>query len=157
MNIIYILKSLIDYNIPFAAEEVFYTLTPATTGSNSYAGNGDATIGGITWNVEGNGTTNPWRLGGKSISNQNRCVYSKTALNKAITKVELSVGSASSITVNSLNLIVASDSSYASVLDTVSATFVANSTITFSPTSGSQWATNSYYKFTFNVTVTNPP
>ena len=74
-------------------------------------------------------------------------------MGSAISKVELEVGAASSITVNSLKLVVASDADFSNKLDEVSATFAANSTIEFTPTSGTEWATNAYYKFIFNVTV----
>lgn len=137
----------------WADQTVFYTLTPAKGTNNSYTGNCDVTIDGITWNITGNSQMQPWRIGGKSITNVDRSVYSKTAMGSAITKVDLTVGAASSITVNSLKLIVASDADFNNKLDEVSATFAANSTITFSPTSGSEWATGAYYKFTFNVTV----
>ncbi len=136
-----------------AADQVYYTLTPSTGSNNSYAGNCDVAISGITWNVTGNASMTPWRLGGKSISNTDRAVYSKTAMGAAITKVELTVGAASSITVNSLKLIVGSNSNYSTTIDTVTKTFAANSTITFTPTSGTSWATSSFYKFNFNVTV----
>lgn len=134
-------------------EEVFYTLTPAEGTNNGYAANCDVEINGITWNVTGNAQMLPWRLGGKSISEVDREVYSKTPMGSSISKVELEVGEASSITVNSIKLIVASDDKFNSTLDEVTATFVANSTITIEPTNGTSWAEDSYYKFIFNVTV----
>ena len=84
-------------------ETVFYTLTPAEGSNNAYASNCDILIDGITWNVTGNATVTPWRIGGKSLTNVNRTVYSKTGMQSEIDKVELTVGSASSITVNSLS------------------------------------------------------
>ena len=139
----------------WAAEQLAYTLTPAAGSNNSYAGNCDVTISGITWNVTGNSTLTPWRLGGKSLSGVERTVYSKTAMSDAITKVELTVGAASSITVNSLKLVVASNADFSSVIDEVTETFAPNSTITFTPTSpATEWATGAYYKFIFKVTVT---
>ena len=140
----------------WGAEQLAYTLTPVAGSNNSYTGNCDVEISDITWNVAGNASLTPWRLGGKSISNTDREVYSKTAMSNAITKVELTVGAASSITVNSLKLIVASDASFSNnkVIDEVTKTFAASSTITFTPTSpATEWATSSYYKFVFNVTV----
>lgn len=137
----------------YAEEEVYYTLTPASGSNNAYASSCDVVIDGITWNVTGNSTTDPWRIGGKSLNGVNRTVYSKTAMSSAITKVELKVGSASSITVNSLKLVAASNSGFSANVDEVSETFTANSTITFTPSSGENWATGSYYKFIFNVTV----
>ena len=94
----------------------------------------------------------PWRIGGKSITSVNRTVYSKTSMNSEISKVQLTVGGASNITVNSLTLTVASNEDFSTVIENVSATFAANSTITFSPSEGKKWE-NAYFKFTFNVTV----
>ena len=135
------------------AEEVYYTLTPATGSNNSYTGNCDVAINGITWNVTGNASLTPWRIGGKSLSGIDREVYSKTPMGATISKVELEVGAASSITVNSLKLTIASDANFNNKIDEVTATFAANSTITFAPTSGTSWAKDSYYKITFNVSV----
>ena len=138
------------------ADDPFYTLdtTGSTNTTNSnYPNTGTATVDDIEWTFTGNGTMNPWRLGGKSLSNVDRTVYTNTAMGSAINKVVLTVGQASSITVNSLKLTVASDASFKTVLDEVSATFAASSDITFQPTTGTEWATGAYYKFTFNVTV----
>ena len=138
----------------WGADEVVYTLAPATGSNNSYASNCDVKINGIKWNVTGNSTVTPWRLGGKSLTKTDRTVYSKNAISSAITKVELTVGGATSITVNSLKLIVASDVSFNNTIDEVSISFKANSTLTFTPTSPkTEWETNAYYKFVFNVTV----
>ena len=139
-----------------AEDTLVYTLdtTGTLTGSNnSYAGNCDITSDGVKWNFSGNSQQNPWRIGGKSITKQDRTVYTKTAMPDAISKIDLDVGAADSITVNSLNLIVASDNAFSTVIETVPATFAASSTITFSPSTGTEWATGSYYKFVFNVTV----
>ena len=134
-----------------ADDVVSYTLdgSIAGTGSN-YGSNNTATQGGITWKINGNLTTNPWRIGGNSLSGVDRVAYSQQAVSGTITKVDLTVGAASSITVNSLSLIVASDASFSSVVETVNKTFAANSTITFSATE--TWE-DCFYKFVFNVTV----
>ena len=138
----------------WADEQLAYTLVPAVGSNNNYASNCDVEITDITWNVTGNSTLIPWRIGGKSLSGVNREVYSKTAMSDAITKVELEVGAASSITVNSVKLIVASNNDFSTKIDEVSETFAASSTITFAPTSpATQWATGAYYKFVFNVSV----
>ena len=135
-------------------ETAYYTLDGTITGGNNvYADASEITQNSYTWMVTGNTTINPWRIGGKSLTNVERTVYSTTPMASAINKVNLSVGAASSITVNSLTLIVASDANFNSKLDEVTATFNANSTITFQPTTGTEWATRSYYKFIFNVTV----
>ena len=52
---------------------LLYTLTPVSGDNNSYAGNCDVTVDGITWNLAGNSQINPWRLGGKNITNVDRC------------------------------------------------------------------------------------
>ncbi len=137
------------------AEDPYYSMTTSSeTGTNySYTGNCDITINGITWNFTGNAQMNPWRLGGKSITSTDRLVYTKTAMGAAISKVDLTVGTASSITVNSLKLTVASDASFSSVIDEVTATFAASSTISFEPSEGKTWDSGAFYKFTFNVTV----
>lgn len=138
-----------------AEDSAFYTLTPANGTNNGYDANCDVTISNITWNVTGNSRMTPWRIGGKSITKKDREVYSKTAMGSPIGKVALGVGAASGITVNSLKLTVASDANFSNVVDNVTAIFNASSTITFEPSAsvGSEWPNNSYYKFTFNVTV----
>lgn len=147
---------------------MYYTLTPATGSNNSYAGNCDIDITDktpnpnitITWNVAGNAQLTPWRIGGKSLSSVDRAVYSKTAMGSAITKIDLTVGAASGITVNSLKLIVTgindSDIDEITKTYTTNSPFPANSTITFTPTSPlTAWAKDAYYKFVFNVTVSS--
>lgn len=139
------------------ADDAYYTLDTTNskneTTNNGYAASGTVTVGGIGWTFEGNGKIEPWRLGGKSITKIDRTAYTTTAMGAAISKVDLTVGEASSITVNSLKLVVASDASFNKVIDEVSKTFKASSTITFTPTSGDSWAEKAYYKFVFNVTV----
>lgn len=142
-------------------EAVYYTLTPASGSNNSYAGNCDIVINPdasddsetpITWNLTGNSTMQPWRMGGKNLSKTDRALYSKTAMPEKITKVELSIGSASDVTVHSLKLEASTNSNFSSA-DTVTKTFATNSTITFTPTSGTSWAANSYYRWTLNLTI----
>ena len=138
----------------WADEELYYTLTPANGSNSNYTANCDVKISGITWNIGGNSQLLPWRIGGKNITKVDRAVYSKTPMGSAISKVELEVGAASSITVNSLKLIVASDANFSTQIDEVTATFTASSTIAFTPSSPAvEWATGAYYKFVFNVTV----
>ena len=149
--------SLLAGTSAWAESDPFYTLDTTTeaarTTSNNYAGTGTVTLNGIEWTVNGNGQMFPWRLGGKSISNTDRTVNTNTAMGSAINKVVLTVGTAKNITVNSLKLTVASDANFSNVLDEVTATFAASSDITFEPSTGTEWTTGAYYKFTFNVTV----
>ena len=137
----------------FATEAVCYTLTPTEGTNDSYANNCDIAISGITWNLTGNSKMNPWRIGGKSLTNVERTLYSKTALNYDVTKIVVTHGAATDITVNSFTLLVAGKADF---LDAVSydGTFVANSTATFTRPDGADW-NNKYYKFVYNVTVTN--
>ena len=140
------------------AESVVYTLTPEATGGNStphnsYSESATITLDGIEWAVGGNSSMVPWRIGGKNITNQEREVLSKTAITENISKIVVTHGAASSITVNSVKLIVASDSSFETVVSEITKNdFAANSTMTFERPGGKSWA-NCYYKFVYNVTV----
>ena len=136
------------------AEEVAYTLDGTIAGSGSnYATENSITQNDIAWKVTGNTTTNPWRIGGKSISNVDRPVYSTNPIADNITKIEVTHGTASNITVNSWTVIVASDASFTNVVSTLTPTFTASATTTINRPSGADW-TNCYYKFIYNVTVT---
>ena len=121
--------------------------------NSSYAGNCDVTVDGITWNVTGNATMNPWRIGGKSLTEVDREVYTKTAYPSAVKSIDLTVGGASSITVNSLKLLVSSNAEFTDATE-YAAEFQANSTITFAPAEG-EFPEYSFYKFVFNVTVSD--
>ena len=143
----------VDYAKVDATEVVAYTLDGTVTGgSNGYAVESDITQNEILWKATGNTTTNPWRIGGKNLSNVDRTIYSTGTINETITKAELNFGSASDITVNSVKLTVSTNASFSPVLEEVSKSFSANSTVTFPST---QTWTNCYYKITFNVTVTD--
>ena len=130
------------------AQEVAYTLTPQKGSNNSYAGNCNIEIDGITWNLTGNSTMIPWRMGGKSLTAVDRTLYSKTAMDYAVDKVVLSLGKMSSITVNSAKLLVADNADFTNATET---SFTAKaSTDVEIPVNA---AAGSYYKFVFNVTV----
>ncbi len=132
--------------------EGVYTLAPAAGSNSSYAGSGDVTINNVSWSVNGNNTMVPWRLGGKSITNTDRTVTSTVAVSSEnISSVVLTVGNASDITVNSLTLKVGT-SQGANDVSSITATFEANSDITFERPSGKDWS-NCYFTFVFNVTV----
>lgn len=134
-------------------ESVFYTLDGTITGGNSgYATESDITQNDISWKVVGNTTMSPWRIGGSSLQGVNRVLYSTTKLSKNVSKIEITHGAASSITVNSMTVIVASDASFNTVVSTLTPTFVANGTVTVSRPSGADW-TNCFYKIIYNVSV----
>lgn len=140
-----------------AAEEAspLYKLTP-TKGSNSdYASTCDVTIDGVTWNVAGNSTLLPWRIGGKSIQNATRRIYSKTALTGSVSKILVSFGS-NSATVNSAKLMVFGTAEDAAngknSISEVELSFKASSTVTVEhPSADAVWK-DAFYSFDFSVT-----
>ncbi len=102
--------------------------------------------------MTGNSQTQPWRIGGKSLNGEDRVLYSKTAISDNITKIEVTHGAASSITVNSWTVIVSKNSDFSSPVSTLTPTFTANTTTTINRPDGVDWS-NCYYKFVYNVTV----
>lgn len=129
-----------------------YTLTPAAGTNNSYTSNCDVAIDGITWNVTGNAQLVPWRIGGKSITNTDREVYSKSPISFNVGSITVTHGAASSITVNSMTIIVSKNADFSNPVSTLTPTFAANSTVTVNRPEGADW-TNCYYKIVYNVTV----
>lgn len=133
--------------------ELVYNLVPASGSNNSYASNCDITISGITWNLEGNSQESPWRIGGKSLSNPtDRALYSKTAIEDNVAKVEMEIGTMSNITLKSFTFIVSKNSNFSNPVYSQSHAVSASSTITITKPTGQDWS-NCYYKFLFNVTV----
>lgn len=140
-------------------DPVVYTLTPATGTNSNYAGNCDITIDKITWNVTGNLTLLPWRIGGKSLTKVDRAIYSKTAIASNVSKIDITFGAASSVTVNSLTVTVYSSlenlNKKSDAVSTVSGTFKANSTVSFvRPESVSSWE-GMFYHINLNVTISS--
>ena len=138
----------------WATEELYYTLTPANGTNNSYAGSCDIAISGITWNLEGNSQVQPWKLGANNktaLSKTNKSIYSKTAIDENITKIEITHGASSNITVNSMTVIVSKNSDFTSPESTLTPTFAASSTVTVNRPEGKDWS-NCYYKITYNLT-----
>lgn len=133
-------------------EEVFYTLTPTAGSNNGYANNCDIEIGGITWNLTGNSTTDPWRIGGKSLNAVDRELYSKTVIADDVCKIVATHGT-SSLTVNSVKLTVSKNADFSSPVDVLDGgAFAASAEMTFERPAGHSWA-GCYYKITYNVTV----
>lgn len=131
---------------------LLYTLdsTGSLQGSNnSYAGNCDIEADGITWNVNGNTQMNPWRIGGKSLTDTDRTVYSKTPFGKALTKVVLTLGTASGITLNSCKLVYSTNADFSSSTE-VPFDYVDGE---IELTGADGFPADCYYKFIFNVTV----
>ena len=139
---------------PAAGDEprVLYTLDANSYKgtNNSYTGNCDIVVEGITWNVTGNSTMNPWRIGGKSLNAVDREVYTKTAFSNALTSVDVTFGTASSITVNSCKLLYSTNADFSDASE-VSVDFAAESTVSFV----ADFPANAYYKLVLNVTVSS--
>ena len=136
-------------------ETVTYTLDGTVTGgSNGYATESSITQNDVTWSVVGNTTESPWRIGGKSLTNTDRTIASTTTIASNISKVVVTHGTASSVTVNSLKLIVASDANFSTVVSTVTGTFTASNTTTFTCPNSANW-TDRYYKIVYNITISS--
>ena len=148
----FFLMAMLFSVMSFAAETVAYTLTTAKTGTggnnSAYASAVDYTANGITWNVTGNSEMVPWRIGGKSITNVDRAVYTKTALAADVTKIEITHGTVN-CTLNSCTLIVSDAANGAG--ETYAVTVAQNTTSTITLPEGDY--SNKYYKLVYNVTV----
>ena len=149
--------------------EVVYSFFLAAAGSNlgsngTYAGNCDVEISNITWNVTGVSNSPDyagWRLGGKSITNVTRAIYSKTALAAEVTKVVIS-HSRMNITMNSFTFSVHSSAADAASGSNPVASFTATvnvgtqdapATNTFEKADDTSWA-GCFYRIAYNVTNT---
>lgn len=143
-----------DYTITVNSantEALVYTLDGTITGgTNGYADESEITQNNITWMVTGNTTMNPWRIGGKGTAE--RPVYSTTVLNKNISKIEITHGSASNITINSMTVIVSKNSDFSSPVSTLTPSFVENGVVTVNRPNGADWS-DCYYKIVYNVSV----
>ena len=147
-----------EANAVYAEEEVCYTLEPVATGGNgaphnSYTAAATTTIDNVEWSVTGNSSMVPWRIGGKSISNVDREIYSMTALSDNITKIDVTHGTATDITLNSWTVIVSKNSDFSNPVSTLTPTFTASASTTVNRPDGADWS-NCYFKFVYNVTVT---
>lgn len=132
-----------------------YTLNGNLTGGSSgYATESEITQNDVTWMVMGNTTQSPWRLGGKSLSNVDRTIYNTTALDMNVEKIEIEHGTAASVTVNSMTVIVASDAAFSNVVSTFTPSFVASDKVTINRPTGASWS-GCYYKIVYNLTITD--
>ena len=129
-------------------------------GSNgTYAGSCDVLLNGITWNVTGVSNASGydgWRLGGKSITDVDRVIYSKTAIPAEVTKV-VAHHNYLTITVNSFKLTVhktaADAASGANPIATLTGTVSASTPTEFVKQDNTSWA-GCFYRLTYNVTNT---
>ena len=142
-----------------------YSLIPASTGANgdhtNYAAAVTTTIDGIDWSVMANSNMVPWRIGGKKSTTQpsaDRPVYSQTAIANNISKIVITHGNASDITVNSMKVYVCSTAAGAAadtptdVVASFTPDFVANGDVVINKADATSWA-NCYYRIVYNVYV----
>ena len=150
-----------------ASEAVYKTwdFTAKTTSQSTYTG---AWTYGSDCNIYGGANNNGgWayiRTGGKSTAAGTSTALTSTyatknAIGSALTKITLTalnIASGSGFTMNSVTLTVASDSAFATTVDTVSGVTVATS-MTWTPSASygaTSWASGLYYKLTFSSTST---
>ena len=137
----------VDYDLVYTLDG---TLTN-TGGNSNYAQAGDDVVqSDIHWSVTGNLTQNPWRIGGKNLDDVDREAYSKTAISDNIAKIEIEHGTKTLSAVNSMTVIVASNSDFSTVVSSFTPTFEASKTVTISRPDGKDWS-NCYYKIVYNV------
>ena len=138
-----------------AEATVLYTLDATAdankTSNNGYATEGTVTVSGVTWACQGNGTMAPWRIGGKSLTNEKRVVYTKTAYGYALESIDLTIGAASSVTINSITLTHSLNADFSDGTVVNAPSKAPNSKISFAPEGG--FPANSYFKFTFDITI----
>ena len=140
-----------EYTVPVAGE---YILDGTKVGGTSaYAEASSISQSDISWKVEGNTSMSPWRIGGKELDGVNRTIYSEHPIPFNVESIEITHGTASDITVNSMTVIVASDKDFTTVVSTLTPTFVADDVVTISRPAGASWS-NCYYKIIYNVSVT---
>ena len=135
--------------------DVLYTLD--TTGdlkgsNNGYATNCDVEVDGITWNITGNATMNPWRVGGKNLEGVEREVYTKTAFSQAVGSIVLTLGTANATLDNVLLYYSANEDFSEAVAVEAQEEIGVEKDLTFTVEGG--FPANSYYKFVFTVTNT---
>ena len=156
----FLLSLLISFSIGhvWATDyELVYTLDGSVTsnasGSSAYATAIDIVDNGITWNIMANTSTNPWGIGGKNLSSTGRVLYSKGAVTGNILKIEIEHGAASSVTVNSMKVEVATDADFKRIVSTCTPTFAASSTVTVAHPDGDDAWEDCYYRITYYLTI----
>lgn len=158
----------------WGADEKFYTLTPAATGTNSsphnaYASaatfsctNNEHTIG---WSVTGNSYMVPWRIGGKGGDNSSstttytRTVFTTTAISENVTKIDITHGTSNLDALNSMTVTISTSKEgggtvrHTFTLNSSSTPkFEANKTISLERPDAEDWS-NCYYLISYNVTA----
>lgn len=140
------------------------SFTTLTEGDNisSYTASHTHTAGGVTWTVYGNQSLNESdiRVGGKNTTATNRTLTSgqiPIAVKKfTINHLGTGNGKSSEITINSIKLEVANNSSFTSadVITKNNPSVSSSGLLDYTPTTGTSWAANSYYRVTVNYQIT---
>lgn len=147
-----------------AALVAAYTLTPATGSNSGYTSSGDVTVSSIVWNVGGNNTLTPWRLGGKKsgseTENVDRVIYSKTAITDTIMSITVNIGNSGNLAASNYKSATLTVSSASNGGGTVYSSITSNSfkkgaSFSFSKPGGDSDWTNAFYKFSFNIDFTS--
>lgn len=136
-----------------AAEEVYKTLTFTSTtmqsSVSSYTSTWNTKCDGDTWKIaNANNNKKGWnyiRMGRKSYASV-ATISTAFAIDKAVTKVVMTVDSVTTSSINSIKLTVATDSSFSNAIETVSAT-AKTGAVTFSIANPTP---NAYYKITID-------
>lgn len=151
-----------DYDKVASVDEptIQYTLAPKKGTNNQYNSDCDITIDKVTWNLTGNSTMLPWRIGGKNLTKTDRALYSKTPISGNISQIVIEHSGASGVTVNSMTVYVCSTAAGAAaqkptdIVATFTPKFEANGDVTINKTDDTSWA-NCYYRIVYNVTISN--
>ena len=137
------------------------TYSKNSSGNSDYTKTYSVTVGGVTWVGYGNiSAEDALRVGGKNTTNTDRTITTTTAgPNIEVSSLTLSHngtgnGKNSSITINSIKLEVANNSSFTSadVITKSSPSVSSAGSLVFEPTSGN-WAKKSYYRITVNYKI----
>lgn len=130
--------------------EVYTLDAMAVKGSNNaYANSEDIEVNGITWNVTGNLTMQPWRIGGKDLANVDREVYTKTSYAKELTKIVLTLGT-KTLDLHSCKLVYSTNADFAGA-EEIPFDYKQGEIELMAP--NGNFPANAYYKFVFNVSA----
>lgn len=127
------------------------TLKSSASGSSSYTSGVEFTVDGIVWYPVANTSLNPWRIGGKNLSNAVRTVSTRTPMPKEVTRVLVTCGDiASDLVVNSTSLEYSASADFADARS-VSFTVAKNQTSDVDV----MIPAGSYIRFLFNVSTSS--
>lgn len=136
--------------------DTLYTLESKTFSKNSsYGSTYTETINDVEWDIAANmSTTGFWRIGGKSLAATDRIFESNAAISGTVASITINHKgiSRNEVSVAYVDLDVASDSSFGTIVESVHLTpsFSKSTSGSFTFDSSETWA-DCYYRFTFNV------